>query len=103
MALFKKGARMVQFTYKCQKCHREVPNGTRFCIFCGQDLNAPVAGTEQQAVPSSWLHPDQARNAPPAGYQPPPAAPSGTRCPNGHPVTDPSLGFCATCGAPLVP
>ena len=101
MALFKKGDRMVRFTYKCQKCHREVPNGTRFCIFCGQDLNAPVAGTEQQAVPSAWLHPDQKQTPVPQAARP--AAPSGTRCPNGHPVADPSLGFCPTCGAPLVP
>ncbi len=121
----KNGERLLHFTVMCPKCHRHVPNPARFCIYCGQDLHAPLDGREQQAVPASFLHPESAgipdepagnpvnqANAP-AGFTPwkthgparwgteRTAAPAEKVCPNGHQVTDPSLGFCTICGMPL--
>ena len=83
----------MKITVKCPNCFQQVSNDNRFCVFCGYDLSA--ATPAEPDTPSVTPAPE-----PPA---PDPAAYDGPRfCPRGHDVFDPSLGFCPTCGSPLV-
>ena len=82
----------MKITRKCPNCFQEIPAEERFCAFCGYDFRGgdPAGAPEAAAVP--------------AAEEPAAAVPyDGPRyCPRGHDVPDPSLGFCPTCGAPLV-
>ncbi len=115
--MFGKNWRQVMISQKCPRCYKEIPGKDRFCIYCGQDLSAPVAGTEQQAVPATYRQAGHTAATPsqtnysPASTQSAPthAAPAHAApvrktgyCPNGHDIDDPSLGFCVICGSPLV-
>ena len=83
----------MNITVKCPNCYQQVSNDNRFCIFCGYDLS----GTE--SVPEDDLPTPELSdpvNSDPVFFD-------GPRfCPKGHDVPDPSLGFCSTCGSPLV-
>lgn len=66
---------------KCSNCLRDVPDGNRFCIFCGCPLTGDAGTPAAPAVESSFTGP--------------------RFCPKGHDVPDPSLGFCPVCGSIL--
>lgn len=76
----------MKITVKCPNCFKQVSKEDRYCVFCGYDLEgvAPAAGGADAAEAEAYFY-------------------DGPRyCPNGHDVSDPSLGFCPTCGSPLV-
>ena len=82
----------MDITVKCPNCFQQVSRENRYCIFCGYDLFETPAASSAAAEPT-------AASAEPAGA----AFYDGPRyCPKGHDVPDPSLGFCPTCGSPLV-
>ncbi len=69
---------------KCSNCLRDVPDGNRFCIFCGCPLPGDAGTPAAPAAPAAD------------------ASFAGPRfCPKGHDVPDPSLGFCPVCGSTL--
>jgi len=102
----KKGMHRFNISYKCPRCYREVPDGNRFCIYCGQEIAAAVQAAGQKTAAPSFLQMlfsagNQAEpHRPAAGTEAPSQVPRF--CPNAHDVPDPSLGFCPVCGAPLV-
>ena len=61
-------------TKVCPNCGAKNPSANRFCEDCGYDLN--------KAIPST-------------------APKVALFCPNGHTVSDTSLGFCDVCGEKL--
>ena len=82
----------MDITVKCPNCYQQVSKDNRYCIFCGYDLSGSS---------------DSSPSSPSSGESDPPII--GTvvydgpqYCPNGHDVTDPSLGFCSICGSLLV-
>lgn len=62
-------------TRKCPECGAENPSLNLFCESCGCEMDAASV---------------------------PPVSGGGLRCPNGHSVSDVSLGFCDVCGEKLV-
>lgn len=78
-------------TIKCPNCYQQVSKDNRFCIFCGYDLSDMDSSSSVELSTGGAVTDDR------------PAAYDGPRyCPKGHNVEDPSLGFCPTCGSPLV-
>lgn len=91
-------------SFKCPRCFKEVPDGNRFCIFCGQEISAARTGGQKLPNPVSLrnhLFGNGNTNAAPDLRQEEPR-PVSQSCPNGHEVADASLGFCPVCGVPLV-
>lgn len=83
----------MKISVKCPNCYQQVSKDNRFCIFCGYDLEGvPSDSSDEKPVPvvSDPVTPD------PVPYTGP------CFCPKGHDVPDPSLGFCPTCGSPLI-
>lgn len=83
----------MKISVKCPNCYQQVSKENRFCIYCGYDLEG-VSSDVPEDKPVSFV---------PAPVAPDPMPYTGPRfCPKGHDVPDPSLGFCPTCGSPLV-
>ena len=108
----KKGP-LVNITIKCSHCFRQIPQGNRFCIYCGKPLFLAdrIAQQKTDAVqpssPATESYVPTHRSADNPVHRT--VASSSTEssevkryCPNGHDVADPSLGFCVQCGFPLV-
>jgi len=84
----------MKITIKCPNCYQQVTPDNRFCVYCGYDLSEASAPEETPAAAPVF-----AADAPETASAPY----DGPRyCPMGHDVPDPSLGFCPTCGSPLV-
>ena len=82
----------MDITIKCPNCYQQVSKDNRFCIFCGYDLEKASSAVKGDSV---------SIGADTSGTDSP--FYDGPRfCPKGHDVPDPSLGFCPTCGSPLV-
>ena len=67
---------------KCPNCNQEIRDGAEYCMACGYRLSASIRVPKKEAEGSG-------------------AVKMEASCPNGHPVSDPGLGFCEICGAPL--
>ena len=82
----------MDITIKCPNCFQQVSRTNRFCTFCGYDITR--ISSEPATLVDSVIH--GAPESISAPYDGP------CYCPKGHDVPDPSLGFCPTCGSPLV-
>lgn len=58
----------------CPNCGAKNPSANRFCEDCGYDMNKATSSLTTKAT---------------------------LYCPNGHTISDPSLGFCDVCGEKL--
>ena len=100
----RRGQRLFDISFKCPKCFREIPRGNRFCIYCGSEIATGVSSAVQEEAPRSFRQrffgTEEPAQEAPAWQEEEPVLVKA--CPNGHDVPDPSLGFCLTCGAPLV-
>ena len=83
----------MDITIKCPNCYQQVSKGNHYCIFCGYDLTSG-SPEDARSIPASDVYADSSPES--ISYDGP------RYCPRGHDVPDPSLGFCPTCGSPLV-
>jgi pSer/pThr/pTyr-binding forkhead associated (FHA) protein len=94
----------------CTHCGRENEPGSRFCMDCGKPLtmsamavSSPAGGgggVAAQPVPATRVYASAPPAAAPGAVAAPAAAP-GPKCSNCGKGVDPTLPFCAFCGAKL--
>lgn len=74
----------MKMTIKCPNCNQEIDHNSSFCDYCGVSICIEADhGESEHMYPSPELHG------------------AAMCCPEGHPITNPSLGFCPVCGSVL--